>query len=66
MDGGASICREAGIIVAGGHSIDSQEAIYGLGEWLVGRRMSNGGIVLMLIRYLGFMMMMMMMNEQWV
>lgn len=30
LDGGASICAEAGIAVAGGHSIDSAEPIYGL------------------------------------
>ena len=30
LQGGASICAEAGIPVAGGHSIDSQEPIYGL------------------------------------
>lgn len=30
LQGGASICAEAGIPVAGGHSIDSVEAIYGL------------------------------------
>ncbi|MBR1222180.1 selenide, water dikinase SelD [Bradyrhizobium sp. U87765 SZCCT0131] len=30
LDGGASICAEAGIPVAGGHSIDSAEPIYGL------------------------------------
>lgn len=30
IDGGESICREAGIPVAGGHSIDSVEPIYGL------------------------------------
>jgi selenide,water dikinase len=30
LQGGASICTEAGIPVAGGHSIDSVEAIYGL------------------------------------
>lgn len=28
--GGASVCNEAGIVVAGGHSIDSLEPIYGL------------------------------------
>jgi selenide,water dikinase len=28
--GGASMCAEAGIVVAGGHSIDSAEPIYGL------------------------------------
>jgi selenide,water dikinase len=30
LSGGASICAEAGIPVAGGHSIDSPEPIYGL------------------------------------
>lgn len=30
LDGGASVCREAGIPLAGGHSIDVQEPIYGL------------------------------------
>jgi selenide,water dikinase len=30
LEGGTSICREAGIPVAGGHTIDSVEAIYGL------------------------------------
>jgi selenide,water dikinase len=30
LAGGASICREAGIPIAGGHSIDSVEPIYGL------------------------------------
>src|ERR1700743_2553195 len=30
LEGGASICGEAGIPVAGGHSIDSAEQIYGL------------------------------------
>ncbi len=30
LDGGASVCREAGIPIAGGHSIDSVEPIYGL------------------------------------
>jgi len=30
LEGGASICRAAGIPIAGGHSIDSVEAIYGL------------------------------------
>ncbi|MCL2830881.1 MAG: selenide, water dikinase SelD [Betaproteobacteria bacterium] len=30
LEGGASICQEAGIPVAGGHSIDSVEPIYGL------------------------------------
>jgi selenide,water dikinase len=30
LEGGASVCREAGIPVAGGHTIDSVEPIYGL------------------------------------
>jgi len=30
LDGGASVCRAAGIPLAGGHSIDSVEPIYGL------------------------------------
>ncbi len=30
LEGGASICRQAGIPIAGGHTIDSVEAIYGL------------------------------------
>jgi len=30
LDGGASVCRAAGIPIAGGHSIDSVEPIYGL------------------------------------
>ena len=30
LDGGQSVCRAAGIPVAGGHTIDSVEAIYGL------------------------------------
>jgi selenide, water dikinase len=30
LDGGESVCRDAGIPIAGGHTIDSVEAIYGL------------------------------------
>ncbi|MFA5591591.1 MAG: selenide, water dikinase SelD [Lysobacteraceae bacterium] len=30
LDGGAAACRDAGIVVAGGHTIDSVEPIYGL------------------------------------
>ena len=30
LEGGQSVCHEAGIVVAGGHTIDSVEAIYGL------------------------------------
>jgi selenide,water dikinase len=37
LQGGASICAEAGIPVAGGHSIDSPEPIYGLAVIGLGR-----------------------------
>jgi selenide,water dikinase len=30
LEGGASVCREAGVPIAGGHSIDVLEPIYGL------------------------------------
>jgi selenide,water dikinase len=30
LEGGASVCRDAGIPIAGGHTIDSVEPIYGL------------------------------------
>jgi len=30
LEGGADVCRQAGIPIAGGHTIDSVEAIYGL------------------------------------
>jgi len=30
LEGGAEVCRQAGIPIAGGHTIDSVEAIYGL------------------------------------
>jgi selenide,water dikinase len=30
LEGGAAVCRAAGIPIAGGHTIDSVEAIYGL------------------------------------
>ena len=30
LKGGSDICEEAGIVVAGGHTIDSMEPIYGL------------------------------------
>ena len=38
LDGGASICDEAGIPVAGGHSIDAPEPIYGLAVIGVGSK----------------------------
>ena len=44
--GGAEVCREAGIPVAGGHSIDSAEPIYGLavvGEVARANLRTNGG-----------------------
>jgi selenide, water dikinase len=37
LEGGAAICAEAGIPVAGGHSIDSPEPIYGLAVIGLGR-----------------------------
>lgn len=46
LAGGAAACRDAGIPVAGGHSIDSAEPIYGLaviGECLAGNLRTNGG-----------------------
>ena len=36
LDGGTSVCRAAGIPIAGGHSIDSVEAIYGLAVMGIG------------------------------
>ncbi len=30
IEGGRSVCREAGISLAGGHSIDAPEPIFGL------------------------------------
>lgn len=46
LEGGASVCAEAGIPVAGGHSIDSVEPIYGLaviGTCRPDQIRSNGG-----------------------
>ena len=46
LAGGAAVCRAAGIPVAGGHSIDSAEPIYGLvalGTVHPGRVLRNGG-----------------------
>ncbi|HRF08171.1 MAG TPA: selenide, water dikinase SelD [Xanthobacteraceae bacterium] len=37
LEGGASICAEAGIPVAGGHSIDAPEPIYGLAVIGIGK-----------------------------
>lgn len=44
--GGADVCRQAGIVVAGGHSIDSAEPLYGLaaiGQVHPQNIMTNGG-----------------------
>jgi selenide,water dikinase len=60
LEGGASICREAGIPVAGGHSIDSIEPIYGLvalglahPERIRGNAGAKPGDVLILSKALG-------------
>jgi selenide,water dikinase len=60
LEGGASICAEAGIPVAGGHSIDSQEPIYGLvalglvhPDRLLRNRTGRPGDVLILTKALG-------------
>jgi len=61
LQGGASICAEAGIPVAGGHSIDSKEPIYGLAVIGLARRSNvrrNGrarpGDALLLTKGIGF------------
>jgi len=61
LQGGASICAEAGIPVAGGHSIDSREPIYGLAVIGLAKRSNvrrNGGArpgdVLLLTKGIGF------------
>ena len=38
LKGGATICAEAGIPVAGGHSIDNPEPVYGLAVMGICRR----------------------------
>lgn len=60
LEGGASICAEAGIPVAGGHSIDSVEPIYGLvalglvhPDKLLTNRSAREGDVLVLTKALG-------------
>ncbi|MGO4704905.1 selenide, water dikinase SelD [Microvirga sp. 2MCAF38] len=60
LNGGASICAEAGIPVAGGHSIDCPEPLYGLAVIGTGRpseiRRNNGakaGDALILTKALG-------------
>ena len=42
LEGGASICAAAGIPVAGGHSIDSPEPIYGLAVIGIGSKANIG------------------------
>ncbi|AGX88359.1 selenide, water dikinase SelD [Candidatus Symbiobacter mobilis] len=47
LEGGASVCRQAGIPIAGGHTIDSVEPIYGLvaiGTVHPQRVLRNGGV----------------------
>ena len=58
--GGASICAKAGVPVAGGHSIDSREPIYGLvalglvhPDKLLTNRTGRAGDVLILTKALG-------------
>jgi selenide,water dikinase len=60
LAGGASVCAEAGIPVAGGHSIDSVEPIYGLvalglvhPDKLLKNRTARPGDVLILTKALG-------------
>ncbi|MDP3657194.1 MAG: selenide, water dikinase SelD [Brevundimonas sp.] len=60
LQGGASVCGEAGIPVAGGHSIDSVEPIYGLvalglvhPDQVLTNRGARAGDVLILTKALG-------------
>jgi selenide,water dikinase len=60
LNGGASICAEAGVPVAGGHSIDSKEPIYGLvalglvhPDKLLTNRTGRAGDLLILTKPLG-------------
>lgn len=60
LEGGASVCSEAGIPVAGGHSIDSVEPIYGLvalglvhPDKVLANRSARAGDVLILTKALG-------------
>ena len=60
LSGGASVCAEAGIPVAGGHSIDSVEPIYGLvalgivhPDRVLTNRTGRAGDVLLLTKGLG-------------
>ncbi len=60
LEGGASVCAAAGLPIAGGHSIDSQEPIYGLvalglvhPDRLLTNRTGKPGDVLILTKPLG-------------
>lgn len=60
LEGGAAVCAEAGIPVAGGHSIDSVEPIYGLvalglvhPDRILTNRTARAGDVLILTKALG-------------
>jgi selenide,water dikinase len=60
LEGGASVCAEAGVPIAGGHSIDSVEPIYGLvalglvdPNQVLTNRTAQAGDVLILTKALG-------------
>jgi selenide,water dikinase len=60
LEGGASVCAEAGVPIAGGHSIDSVEPIYGLvalglvhPDKVLTNRTAQAGDVLILTKALG-------------
>jgi selenide,water dikinase len=60
LEGGASVCAAAGVPIAGGHSIDSKEPIYGLvalglvhPDRLLTNRAGKAGDVLILTKPLG-------------
>ena len=60
LEGGVSVCAQAGVPVAGGHSIDSVEPIYGLVAlglvhpvWVLTIRAAQAGDVLILTKALG-------------
>lgn len=60
LEGGAAICAEAGVPVAGGHSIDSVEPIYGLvalglvhPDRVLTNRRAQAGDILILTKALG-------------
>jgi selenide,water dikinase len=60
LEGGAAVCAEAGVPVAGGHSIDSVEPIYGLvalglahPDRILTNRTARAGDVLILTKALG-------------